>query len=112
MEQTFGIFIARWGIFWRKLRVPLEKATLSIHVCAKLHNFILNNEGVSAIDVPMLTNEHSSTPSSSTTMDIFWQDECDTDDTLHRRRRDLEVCEIREQFTQEIRAQGLKRPTI
>ena len=65
MEQIFEIFIARWGIFGRNLRAPLEKATLSIHVCAKLQKFILDNEGVNPINVPMPKEMHISTPLSS-----------------------------------------------
>ena len=111
VEQTFGIFVARWGIFWRKLRVPLVKATLIIHVCAKVHNFIIENES-SGIIVPPRSNVDTLRFNGTTYPQVFLQDECDINEREHHRRRDLEICTLRDQFTEEIRALGLRRPRI
>jgi DDE superfamily endonuclease len=42
VEQVFGVIVSRWGILWSPLRCSLEKSTKIIVVCAKLHNFILD----------------------------------------------------------------------
>jgi hypothetical protein len=39
IECTFGIFIARWGIFWKPLKFRLPLICKIIHCCVRLHNF-------------------------------------------------------------------------
>jgi DDE superfamily endonuclease len=41
IEQAFGMLVARWGVLWRPLRVPIDKAGIIVIVCMKLHNFII-----------------------------------------------------------------------
>jgi hypothetical protein len=38
VERAFGIYVRRWGIFWRKLTFDYERWPLVAIVCAKLHN--------------------------------------------------------------------------
>jgi hypothetical protein len=45
IENSFGIFIQRWGIFWRCLRMDPVPATKIITTCVYLHNFIIDEEG-------------------------------------------------------------------
>jgi DDE superfamily endonuclease len=43
IERSFGVLTRRWGIFWRPLDVAFNKWSLIATVCAKLHNFCLDN---------------------------------------------------------------------
>lgn len=38
IERTFGIFIRRWGIFWKPLSYSLKHNMAIIHACCRLHN--------------------------------------------------------------------------
>jgi hypothetical protein len=50
IERCFGIFMKRWGIFWKPLASPkLENSIAIIHACFRLHNFILKHEGASLL---------------------------------------------------------------
>jgi hypothetical protein len=39
VECLFGMFIARWGIFWRDLEFKLQHVVEIVHACLRLHNF-------------------------------------------------------------------------
>lgn len=39
IERCFGIFITRWGIFWKPLKFSLHRVFAIIHCCVRLHNF-------------------------------------------------------------------------
>ena len=43
VECAFGIWACRWGILWRPLRVPLEKAPVVVESCMCLHNIMRLN---------------------------------------------------------------------
>ena len=43
IERTFGIFIRRWGIFWRALDYELCFICEIIQACCRLHNFCMDN---------------------------------------------------------------------
>ena len=45
IENSFGIFIQRWGIFWRSLQCDPDTATRIILACVFLHNFIIDIDG-------------------------------------------------------------------
>lgn len=38
-ERTNGIFIRRWGVFWKPLEFDLKHIINIIHACFRLHNF-------------------------------------------------------------------------
>ena len=42
VERAFGILVARWGIFWRPLKLSLRKIPIVIRVCCKLHNICVD----------------------------------------------------------------------
>ena len=46
IKNVFGIFIQRWGIFWRCLQYSPVQSTKIIMCCAFLHNFIITHDGV------------------------------------------------------------------
>lgn len=39
IERTFGIFVARWGVFWKPLNFSLVHTVAIIQACCRLHNF-------------------------------------------------------------------------
>jgi hypothetical protein len=45
IENSFGIFVQRWGIFWRTLRCSPSKASRVIMCCVRLHNFCIDTDG-------------------------------------------------------------------
>lgn len=47
VEQAFGIFLSRFGIFWYRLRYNHSKDTLIVMVACKLHNFIIESVNLS-----------------------------------------------------------------
>jgi DDE superfamily endonuclease len=117
VEQAFGILVARWGILWRPLRVPIDKSGQIILACVKLHNFVLEKADSSrnhlysnASTVPDPSNVDTSGHGEAADTRVHLRDEVDLDEPLHKRRRDLEVSSHREMFTNIIRDSGLVRP--
>jgi hypothetical protein len=107
IEQAFGMLVWRWGIFWRPIRAALPKASRLVVVCMKLHNFIVSN---GSIAVPDAYEEDSIQHHDAPDYSVHAQDELDTDGARHRRRRDLETSELREEWTHKINDMGLRRP--
>lgn len=44
IERAFGQLTGRWGIFWRPLDCQFDKWAHMCTVCAKLHNFCIDNK--------------------------------------------------------------------
>jgi len=107
IEQCFGMLVGRWGIFWRPLRVPINRMGTIVILCCKLHNFIIN-EGFLNIYQPTHIDErhHEDEPDTS----VHLQGDCDGEGSVRRRRRDLDTCPIRDSFTAEIEELELRRP--
>lgn len=42
IERAFGILVQRWGIFWRPLRVGMERRQCVVRVACKLHNVCID----------------------------------------------------------------------
>lgn len=42
IERSFALLVQRWGILWRSLRCSFKRWTLVLSVCAKLHNFCID----------------------------------------------------------------------
>eukprot|EP00171_Calliarthron_tuberculosum_P004660 IDg4660t1 len=110
IEQAFGILVARWGVFWRPLRVRVKKSAQVVSVCCKLHNYILDSYNVVNVPAPFGMDNESRAERADCT--IYLQDECDTDIDRHRRRRDLEQSGNRTQMTNRIKEEGLHRPSV
>jgi hypothetical protein len=45
IENAFGVFVRRWGIFWRRLDLTPQKVSKLIICCVHLHNFIIDEDG-------------------------------------------------------------------
>ena len=43
IERAFGMYVRKWGILWRPLEYSVKDNALILKVCAKLHNFSINN---------------------------------------------------------------------
>lgn len=110
IEQAFGILVARWGIFWRPLRVRVKKSAQIVSVCCKLHNYILDSGNV--VNVPAPSEADNESSSDRPDGRVYLQDECDRDIDRHRRRRDLEQSGTRTLLTDRIKADGLHRPSV
>jgi DDE superfamily endonuclease len=109
IEQAFGMLVGRWGIFWRPIRGSVQKASRVVVVCMKLHNFIISQGSIAVPDVYEEDNEqHRDAPDRA----VHFQDGVDTDDVMHRRRRDLESSFLRDILTQELKDRGLRRPNV
>jgi len=98
IEQSFGILMARWGIFRRPLRLRVGKAAKVVAVCCKLHNYIMDNSR-SGADSEFNQGRDA-------------QETCNTTVEDHVSETQVESCDIRNQFTDSIRAEGLHRPRI
>lgn len=110
IEQAFGILVARWGIFWRPMRIRISKSAKVVAVCCKLHNFIIDNSDTTA--VPQPSGLDNSTNNEPVDTDLHLQDTCDTEEQDHDGKRSLGSSAIRDEFTEAIRAEGLERPAV
>jgi len=58
-ENTFALFIQRFGIFWRCLRYDPPHAKRVLSCCAHLHNFIIDVDGAcAALSLLQKSHEH------------------------------------------------------
>lgn len=55
IERCFGVFIARWGIFWKDLKYDLEFVMEIVHACCRLHNFCIDSK------LPIITENYNVT---------------------------------------------------
>lgn len=53
IDQTFAMFIGRWGIFWQPLKYGVLDDIKIVHACSRLHNFCINRS------VPIITTHHN-----------------------------------------------------
>jgi hypothetical protein len=96
----------------------IDKAGIIVIVCMKLHNFIIEGCEMPLVSsgsvqcVPNPSGFDNVGPRDAADMKVYLQDELDTNDVLHRLRRDLEVSELREEFTRIIEDAGIVRPQI
>jgi hypothetical protein len=101
------MLICRWGVFWRPLRTTIDKAAQIVLVCMKLYNFIVETDGA---DVPRPSTVEISGHIVSPDYKVHEQDQLDTNDSLRRRRQDLEGSEQRVILTSVVADLGLFRP--
>jgi hypothetical protein len=110
------MLVARWGVLWRPLRVPIGKAGLAVIVCMKLHNYIIERaessrqHAAAGLTIPEPSTLDVRSHSDKPDMSVHLQNNLDTDELMHRKRRDLEASEMRTAFTQAINDAGYERP--
>ena len=110
IEQSLGMLVGRWGVFWRPLKCTVAKNATIISVCCKLHNFIIDTKD--NVDIPVPSSADVGHHTEPEDRHVYLQDDCDLNESLHRRRRDLESSQLRHDFTVEIEASGRRRPCI
>lgn len=44
VEQAFGLLVSKWRILKRSMQVSLKNSASVIHACARLHNFVINEQ--------------------------------------------------------------------
>ena len=110
IEQAFGIVKMRWGILWRPLGLTLQKVSLVVSCCLKLHNFILDNVQEEDMLYCMEPFDQGAGASREFYVNFCPQDLCDTEHHQRRRRRDLERSTTCEDITQRIEELRLRRP--
>jgi DDE superfamily endonuclease len=112
IEQTFGIWTRRWGIFWRPIRVSMRKIQTVMLCCSRLHNFVVDESKRRGtwIQAPTLYDIDAKSHSEVANGSIMLQDEVDLNERAHKRRIDLEVSNLRQMFIDEISEMGISRP--
>lgn len=110
IEQRFGMLVERWGVLWRPLRCSLTKNAKLVFVSCKLHNFIIDSNEPLQVPYPSRVDIRNHTDPED--RQVYLQDDCDLEEEMHRRRRDLVLCRLRERFTDEIEASEGRRPNI
>jgi hypothetical protein len=85
--QAFGMKVGRWGISWRPISGTVQKTSRVVVVCMKLHNFIISQ---GSIAVPYIFEEDNEQHRDAPDRSVYFQDDVDTDDIMHRRRIDLQ----------------------
>jgi hypothetical protein len=98
------MLVGRWGILWRPIRLRVAKASQVVLVCCKLQNFIIDHNGRGTL--PFIL----SSDTGGELREIHLQDDCDSSEEIHRRRRDLELSSLWESFTEDTNALGFVRP--
>lgn len=107
IEQAFGMLVGRWGIFWSAIKYPLEKVTLIIMVCCKLHNFIIDNADENDCDKNYRVPVHYLNRVQGHEEIFFQQDHHTEEEVLEERDGDNE--EFRARIAQKIFHMGYTR---
>ena len=101
----------RWGILWRSLGLSVEKVSLIVSCCIKLHNFILEKREDGEEANLQFENVAEHSKGVQAFHEAFCsQDLCDTETHLRRRRQDLEKSTLRDSITARIKELKLRRP--
>jgi DDE superfamily endonuclease len=110
VEQVFGVIVPRWGILWSPLRCSLARATRMCLVCAKLHNYLIDqrigrgdNLDFNDIPGPDLDNTVRGEP------EIFLQNYLHLDGEVARHIRQCSGT-LRDELANQLRILGLVRP--
>ena len=69
IERTFGIFMRRFGIFWKALEYDIYFVTQIVHACCRIHNFLMETRSPmpNALDPIVEIDEHGQL------VDSVWQ---------------------------------------
>eukprot|EP00187_Rhodella_violacea_P010368 CAMPEP_0174912604 /NCGR_PEP_ID=MMETSP0167-20121228/79870_1 /TAXON_ID=38298 /ORGANISM="Rhodella maculata, Strain CCMP736" /LENGTH=685 /DNA_ID=CAMNT_0016157263 /DNA_START=155 /DNA_END=2213 /DNA_ORIENTATION=- len=103
VERAFGILVARWGVFWRPLKVAFVRIPLLIRVCCRLHYFCVDRFGADKRSVAIARGDVQPRDSSS----VLFID--GTGPSLGR-RVDLEETSTEDQKRAELKEEGFLRP--
>ena len=98
IDQAFEILIGRWRIFWRPMRVFIDKAVAFVLSCVMLHIFIIDDSQEGAV-VYSPSEIDFSGHKTDADMCVHLQDQCDIDVAAQHRRRNLDVLELQRDLT-------------
>jgi hypothetical protein len=101
--------IGRWGVFRRPRLTIVDKAAQIVLVCIKLHHFFVETDSADVL-LPSTVDICGHTVSPD--YDVHKQGQLVTNDSLHRRRRELEGSEQKVFLTYGAADLGLARPGI
>jgi hypothetical protein len=108
VERAFGLLVQRWGIFWRSLRVDMDKIPLIIAVTCKLHNLCIQRFGTVNVQPYQGNHPRDTDVALGDNRNVIF-----TDGTGMSRghRSDLVNCSKRERITAGLRQLSIVRPT-
>lgn len=111
IECAFGIFVRRWGVFWRPLEVKFRNRAALVGAAMRLHNFCIDRRitlelkqvnGATEVQprvwLPTPTSDENGAP-----LDFL-----DTFD--HSASPHVPQCETRDRLREHLLQQGLRRP--
>lgn len=109
IERSFALLTQRWGIFWRPLRCAFDKWTLVCTVCAKLHNFCIdNNEGRETDIAPRHPDDYEVNDEYVVRMNENGVNNVNNGDGVERGARP--TGDRRRLFTRDLADRGISRP--
>ena len=108
VEQAFGLLVRRWGILWRPLAFSLSESITVLSVTMRLHNYVIDREGISRGDY------FDRTGYTEAAFQAWWESATalctEQSDNIAGQRRDLDVRAIRERLTDELEELGIFHP--
>ena len=112
VEQAFGVFLQRWGLFWRPIQYRIREVGVIISAAMRLHNFCIDNDG----DINGLEDfQKFEKDSARNAFTQWWRNASDiriTESVNRRSRRDLHGSDLRFVFTDGLKKRGITRPAV
>lgn len=102
IERSFALLVNRWGVLWRPLRFAFSRWTLVLTVCAKLHNYCLNN------NIPISAHRFYEDVEENDAAEVLLNQQIDNDRILTGGN----VANRRKAFTQALQDKGIRRPNF
>jgi len=103
IEQSFGLLVWRWGVFWRPLRVPFRKRPGLIRACFKLHNHCRRWDGEAVTSIAPFDKD-------SAGGSMVVEGNYNGAGGQRGRRRDCERSALRSRMTSRVELLGRRRP--
>ena len=104
IERAFGILTRRWGILWRPLSCALDRWSLVITVCTKLHNLCIDAN--IPFDTGVYEDYAENDLPSTVHLNLY-----NSENEGHRSRNSHESSMKRTVITNFLQANGMTRPT-
>ena len=108
IERAFGLFVRRWGVFWRPLRISMLHRAQVVRVCCKLHNICIDRFGE---ENPQIMSRYNVDRDIDVQLgDAAVAQFSDEFTTRAGYRSDLEVSTDRDTLTQVLKDGNVERP--
>ncbi len=99
IERSFALLVQRWGILWRELRCDYTRWPLVLTACAKLHNFLIDE------NVEIIATRHDEDIEEGDDILILMNDE-----PGDLRNAAPNAYNRRTNFTHDLELKGMRRP--